>query len=887
MSVSPSSSSALARLIARAILPFFFLGDRRDDVEADVLELFERRRRQRGAMHAYARLIGDLASVARPRRSRSTTPPVIPRLSASMMDLRYGLRLFRKHPAVIGGTITGLALAMAVGTTVFTIVNAGVMRPYGMADPHSVVNVHMYAGDGGSMSTQWPYHAFIDLRDRASHARVEAFLRDGARLSTSSSDMPTRVDALLLVSGGYLPTLGAHAVLGRTLQPSDDAPGAPAVVVLNYGIWTSRLARDPQIVGKTIWLSGTPVTVVGVIESSFTGPVDNPPAFWVPFGSYAEVFRDRPLERTSDLSVSVIARVDPGVDRAAATSELSAIASSLDGLRVQSGRAQQNSSVVVRLEGAASPMDGPDAANMWALVGAMFGIVGLIVALACANVANLLLASAATRAREIGVRLALGASRGRILRQLLSESVVIGVVAGAGALVLSLWLVPIVARATGLPDTIDLRPDRMVLLFTAGIALVSGLGAGVAPARHASRNDLIGVIKSDGVQVGAPPKATRTRRWFIGFQAAVSMLLLVAAGLFLRAALRITHIDIGFEPDRLAAVSLGVPRNDHRTESEAFWQDALDRIRAVPSVENASLVMYPPFGGAIEMMQFNRGSGIYQINKNATDAAYFDTAGFRIVRGRGYTADEVRQNAPVAVVSESLVRDFLGGTEPIGASLEPISESLKDVHIVGVVAEAVTRRVQYQGNGTIYRPLAAKDLPFAQIVIRTRTPEAVLRPVEQAIKTIDPDIRPVTTLVSDAVARHMNEPRILAGLSASIALLALTLAVLGLYGVTTFVVRQRMWELHIRQAIGATASDIVRLLVRQSLSPVVIGLTIGLAIALAAAGVLTPVLSGLSPYDPAAIGGAVAVLLAAATAAVISPAIRASRADAAAGLRQI
>ena len=488
--------SPFARALVRAVLRVLPLGDRRDDVRSDVLELFEQRRRTRGRANAYTRLLADLVSVTSPRAfSGAPThrpPPRATTLGSWLTDLRYGLRVFRKHPAIIGATVGGLALAIGVGTTVFTIVNAGILRPYGMADPHSVVSVVMFARDGSSMSTVWPYHAFLDMRERARHARLEAFVRDGVRLSTSSAETPSHVDALLLVSGGYLPTLGAHAILGRTLQPGDDAPGAAPVAVLNHRTWAMRLHGDPQIVGKTIWLSGTPVTVVGVLESSFTGPVDNPPAVWAPFGSYAAIFRDHPLEPTSDMRVAVVARVEAPADRAGVTSELSAIAGSLGNLGLQSDQGATPPPTGVRLDGVASPMDGPDATDMLAVVGVTLAIVGLVIALACANVANLLLASAASRAREIGVRLALGASRGRILRQLLSESLTIACVAGAGGLLLSIWLVPIAASATGVPETVDLRPDLMVWLFTAAIAAVSGVGAGLTPARHAARGDLVG-----------------------------------------------------------------------------------------------------------------------------------------------------------------------------------------------------------------------------------------------------------------------------------------------------------------------------------------------------------------------------------------------------------
>jgi predicted permease len=866
------------------------LGTRRDECTSDIVELFARRRRDRGLIHAYWRLLQDLTSVVAWRRPSAASVPVRERpggVPSWLFDMRYGLRLVRRHPAVIGATVGGLALAIAVGTTVFTILNASVLRTYGMDQPGSVVNVRMLFTQGNS--TSWPYRAFIDMRDRARQSEVAASMDEGVHFSLTAGDGPARVDPLLLVSGNYLPALGGRAILGRSLLPSDDRLGAAPVVVVNHRFWTTRMNADRSLVGRAIWLSGHAVTVAGVIDPSFTGPVDRPPAFWAPFGSYGAIFGDRPFSRTSSSQVDVIARVDTRVDRAAAAQELSTIAASLPDVGIRSESGVLLPATGVRLDGASSPMDGPDSADMLAVVGLILLVVGLVLALSCANVANLLLAGAAARAREIGVRLALGASRRRILRQLLSESVVLGLLAGAAGLVLSMWLVPLVARLIGLSDLYDVRPDLAVIVFTAAIAVISGMGAGLAPARHGSRSDVLGMLKAGGAPAGSPPKVARTRRLFLGFQAAASVLLLVTAALFLRAAVRITHVDLGFDAARLVTVAPAFPRSDFDAAAAgAYWRIATERVRAMPSVEQVSLVLYPPFAGVVSIREVPRivsNGEPYRIYENRTDATYLATAGFQLTRGRWYTADEVRANAPVAVVSESVVRDFYGGSDPLGASLSAIAQDLTPIKIIGVIREAVTEHVRGPGNGTIHRPLPGPDVLAARLMIRTARPETIVRDLDAVLASVDPRVRPVASPVSQDVDRYMNEPKILAGVSGTIALLALVLAVLGLYGVTTFVVGQRMWEVHVRQAIGASSGDIIRLLIGQSLTPVAIGLVAGLAVALAAVRVLTPALLGVSPYDPAAIGGAVAVLLVAATAAVISPARRAARADPAAVLK--
>jgi predicted permease len=387
------------------------------------------------------------------------------------------------------------------------------------------------------------------------------------------------------------------------------------------------------------------------------------------------------------------------------------------------------------------------------------------------------------------------------------------------------------------------------------------------------------VLKSDGPAAGTPRHSSRLRRWFIGVQAAASIVLLVTAALFARAALHITRVDLGFDMDRLAAVAPGFSRSYPTAEIPAYWQLALERVRAIPSIERASLALYPPFGGAVSVTNLNRNGGPYQVFENRTDAAYFATAGLQIVRGRPYGAADVSANAPVAVVSEAIVRDFLDGQDPIGASLGVVLKDLSGVTIVGVVRDALTARVRGRGQGTIYRPLDPGSVAAARLVVRTDRPRGIVRELQNALVAVDARVQPNVAVVSDDVERYLNEPRVLAGLSGSIAGLALVLAVLGLYGVTAFVVGQRTREMGIRRAIGAPRGAIVGLVVRQSLAPVAIGLAVGLVLAVAGAPVLTPALSGISPYDPAAIGGAVLALFAAALAASVAPALRAATRD--------
>jgi putative ABC transport system permease protein len=864
------------------VLRLLPLGAERADSETDLAELYASRRRDRGRVYATRRLLGDVLSVATPR----------PNLSAAAQDMRYGLRLFRKHTAVVGITVVGLGLAIAMCTTVFSILSATILRPYDMDDPSTVVRVHRLFEQG--TATSWPYSAFAGLQ-RSTQVALEASLAERVVLGTGPGTPAAPPEPILFVSGGYLPLLGGRPLHGRTLEPSDDRPGAAPVVVISHAFWTRHFNGDAAIIGRAIAMGRGSVTVAGVLRPPFSGPLETPPSFWAPFATHSEVYGGAAIGPSNQIHVNVIARTAAG-GAPAAQEQLSAVAS-----RLPAGSQRTTGAL---LESAGSRIGGPDAGALYLVIAIIFLVVGLVLALACANVANLLLAGASTRAREFGIRIAMGASRQRLLRQLLTESLVVGAAAGAFGFLLSLWLVPTLAHLIGLSPAYDVRPDLSVMLFTFVIALGAGVGAGLAPARHGARSDVAGLIKSQSLHAGTSPRATRLRRGFIGFQAAASMLLLVTAALFLRAAMQITRTDLGFDADRLVSVGATFPQaaaaasEGDDASIAAYWRTALDRVRALPSVEGASLAMYPPFGGPVVLTERTHEGSPYTIVDNWTDAAYFQTAGFRIVRGRAYTPAEVEGHAPVAVVSESLARDFLPGVEPVGASLSLITlaTSRRDgaVTIIGVVADAVTWRVRAGGNGAIYRPIDPKTLvdagvttlADARIVIRTPHPAGAIRDVEAALVAIDSRMRPDSTIIGDDVAKYLNEPTILAGLSGAVALLALVLSVLGIFGVTSFVVSQRTQEVSVRMAIGATAGDVMRLLIGQNIWPVAVGLIAGLAVALLGSRVLGGALSGLSPYDPLAIVPAVLVLSLTALVAIAVPARRAARTDPASVLRQ-
>jgi predicted permease len=506
------------------------------------------------------------------------------------------------------------------------------------------------------------------------------------------------------------------------------------------------------------------------------------------------------------------------------------------------------------------------------------------------------MAAAVTRMREMGVRIALGATRGRLVRQVVTESLLLGLMAGGLGLLLATWIGPIFAAMVELSPDIDVAPNSRVLLFTVAVALTCGLCAGLAPARHGARGNVLLALQSQSGSRGVVPARLRTT--FVGFQAAVSMLMLVCAALLARTAILTTRADIGFDADRLLAVSLEPLRAG--LNQATYVQNAIAAVREVPSVEGVSVTQYPPFGGFNNYGRFTHGDRSYDLAINRADARYFATAGVRVLHGRAFTDEEVTRDAPVALIGDSVARAIFQGNDPLGQALSVVptrrDQRQEVITIIGVVADAMLRRPDSRSSGEMYRPLSQQSgvrftdqgFPYPpSLIVRTATLGITARAVEDALRRIDPGVRPRTSNVRDRLDSYFSSTRMIAWLSGPPALLALILAALGIYGVTAFVVSLRTGEVSVRMAMGASGADVWRLLVRDSLRPVIIGLTVGLFVALAVGRVFSRMLWGISPHDPLAIGVAATTLMAAGITAVIIPARRAARTDPANLLRQV
>jgi putative ABC transport system permease protein len=860
--------------LARVLLRLRPLGSRRSEIHADLLEAFIERAGRDGRLAAVRRYYVDVVSVWRWNPSGGRM------MRDVIQDLMYGLRVFRRNPGAVATTIAGLALAIGVSTAVFSLLNATLWFRPGVADPDSAVRVER-AWKGG-VSHGWPYVDFLTLREMSRDAKIEAttIIPESLMFSTTAPTMDrddSRRVRAGLVSGGYMTTFGARPLHGRVLLPADDVTGAQPVAVAGYTFWTRRLDSDPSVVGRLVWVNGKPVTIVGVTERRFTGVTDEPPALWMSFaGTQGLGYGYVPSSPTSRTSVAVVARMAAGSTIAHTEGQLGALAATLG----------DNSADQYRTTGAKLLPAGqrPEEKGRALIVALILSAVGLVVLLACVNVANLQLASAFTRQREIGVRLALGASKARIVRQLVTESIALGWAAGAMGLALAIWLGPVLARLIGVPITYDLAPDARVFTFLLVVSCAAGVGAGLAPARYGAGGDLLTPLKGDGPRVGRSGRPSRLRASLIGVQAAASLVLLVIASLAVRAAIRATQIDLGFDANRLIAVSGNPGRDD---AAKAYLDVAIERARAVPGVSAVSLAAAPPFSGGYIRMDFERGGEAHRTSLNRTRADYFSTVGLRIVRGRAYTEAEVAADAPVAMVSETLARRLWGSAEPLGQVLDDFKliDKAPRVTVIGVVSDAVTARLQEIRTAAVYRPLT--QMRFARMVVRSEgPPEAVLPALRAALLPIDPRVRVEISPVRDGLQRELETPRSFAMIAGYVAGLALALAVIGIYGVTTFVTGQRTREIGLRIAVGASRADVVRLLLGDGLRSVVLGLGGGLILALIGSRFFTGALYGVRALDQIAFAAAAITLLVAAALAAYVPTRRAARVDPVVVLRQ-
>jgi predicted permease len=870
------SAAGRAPKLSRLLLNLRPLGDRRDEIAADLDELFIKRASALGPRAARRRYRRDVLSLW-VRRAPGRRAPEGPRepagrarwLAGLVDDLRYGTRVFRRQPALVTLAFAGLAVAIGIATAAFTFAHAAFLQPIAVADPDSVVSVTRVTGrmriELGGMSLA----DFQAIRDAARTVRPEAAFRTSAQVTDATAGLADQPLRTTFVSDTFFGTFGARPAAGRLLVPSDDATGAP-VAVLMHARWQATFGGDPGVVGRTIHSNGVPVTIVGVLEPGFGGPfkTEDLADMFLPLSAVGQIEDSARLERhrgVATLAYEVSGRLVGGATVEQADAEVQAIGASI-GLRLD----DPDRPVGITARPATQALDG----DVVGLLAVVVAVVGLVVLLAAANVANLLLAGTTTRGQEIAARLALGASPRRILRQLLTESLLLGVVAGAAGVVAASWLITAGARLFGASPNLDLSPDPAVIALIGVVSLAVGLVAGLGPARHAIRGDVAAVLKGTSTAVAAGSMG-RLRASFVGVQAASSMLLLVLTALFARALVEASSLELPFDPGQLVEVQATSYGGKAALPADQFWSQALDRALGLPGVEAASIVERGPFGGVQPSPTSLPGADNYPVLVPRVDHRFFDATQVRVLSGRTFTAEEVSAGAPVVVVSEKYARAFWPGQNPIGQNPSHVARDQADADVIGVVEDVPwsINPPRYFGAATVFRPLA--DRGEARLLARVSDADAAMPVLQDALGAIDRGRRLRAFRISDRMTGNLRLHANLASIAGVLGALALTLAVIGLFGVTAFVVGLRRREIGIRLAIGAGRGDVVGLVFRQGMRPVVIGLGVGLALAMAGAQVFTGILAGgVGPRDPVALASAVALLLGAAGAGVFVPARR-------------
>ena len=811
-------------------------------------------------------------------------------------DLRYALRMMRRNPGFTLVAVLTLALGIGVNTTLFSAYNAMALKPLPVSDPAHVVRLERWfaSRSQGSVQYAFSYPEYLYLRD---HARsFSGMTASSWHVRTAAEWRGGRVADRLqgqLVSANYFAVMGVGARLGRTFFAGEDGvPGGNPVLVLSAAAWQRRFQSDPQIVGQIVRLNGTAFTVIGVTWEDFTGTAIEPatPDFWAPLSMQTQIAPGRNwLPNPDDARFHLLARMKTRVTMAPAQAEA-------DLLLRQFAATYQPRDKTLRLTlQRTSYLGNTEDPRFQAAVAALMLVVGLVLLVACANIANMLLARGAERQREIGLRLALGASRGRIVRQLLTESVALGIAGGAAGLLLSAWcnrllwvvLESVVFAPFGgeMRLALDLSADVRVYAYALALSVVTGVLFGLSPALQFTRPNLV----SDGW------KKSRVRGFLVGAQVAVSMLLLITTGLLLRGMARSRIADPGFETRGLYMLTADF--GDDPVVANERQRRLLEHVVLARGVESAATGGVPMTGTWTPPIVAGDVRG--RTLASVANETYLATLGVPLVRGRGFTRADVARNAAVAVISEGTARSFWPARDPLGQRFQldmNFRGTMTEFEVIGIVKDVRYSNPTRLDPAHVYLTARPRDFEHALLRVRGDAPLA-LAAIRAEVARADRDLLPSLSLIGiEAGPMRLQKlaVQLCAGFAGVLAAIALLLAGVGIYGVIAFLVSRRTREIGVRMALGADAADVLREVVLGGLRPVAVGIAIGMAGAAALSAVLHSTLSfpgsadllyGLSAYDPVTFGGLAVFLLLVAAAAGAIPARRAVNVDPAVALR--
>jgi putative ABC transport system permease protein len=794
-------------------------------------------------------------------------------------DLRFGARTLAKRPGFTLVAVLTLALGIGANTAIFSVVNAVLLRPLPFRDAEQLTLVYET-----TQSVPRDFISVPNLEDYRAGSRTfegfSTFVPQSVNLTGAGAE-PERVVGAFVTSS-FFSVVGVEPARGRAFIAEDDAQGGGQVAILNHDLWVRRFGADPDILGKSLTFNGEPYTVVGVMAEGFglpstTTDVLLPAQKWPNY---------KPVRSTHN--AWVIGRIRAGVTREAAEDELRAIAK-----RLEEAYPEDNRGRGVTLVGLQEYFIEDIRPGLLVLLTA----VGLILLIACANIANLLLARGAARQREVALRSALGASRLRLLRQLLTETLLLALAGGAAGLLLAQWGVDaLVALNPGeLPTAQKIGLDGRVLGFSLGLSALTGVVFGLVPALQLSKTDVTRALKEGSRGGGEGRQRARLRGAFVVAQVALSLVLLVSAGLLLNSFYRLLSASPGFDPQNLLTMEYRMPKNRYAKGEQqwTFHREVVERVGRLPGVESAAVVRGLPFSGngftvtyAVPGQSPPPPGQEPKTLENAIDPNYLTTVGLPLIRGRNFTHADGPDAPPVILVNRTLAEKVWPGEDPLGKQLE-LPDAKVTASVVGVVGDAKQFDIGEPQRPQVYTAYAQNPHIFGTLVVRSRVePLSLAESVKKTVWSVDPEqpvwkVRTVERLIEMNVAGR----RFVLTLMACFAALAVLLTALGLYGVISYTVAQRTHEIGVRVALGARGRDVLRLVLGQGMRLVLVGLALGLAGAFAATRLMQGLLYGVTATDPATYGLVALLLAAVALLACYLPARRATRVDPLVALR--
>jgi len=787
-------------------------------------------------------------------------------------DLRYALRQLVKSPSFTAIAILTLALGIGACSAIFSVVNVVLLQPLDYPEANRIVAIRE------TNLPQFPEFSvsppnYIDWEKQTkSYEHLAAY--GGAQLNLTGEGEPQRLVGVK-ATAHYFDVYGVKPVLGRMLLPEEDAPGKNHVVVLSYPFWQRVFGGARDVVGREVQLNGEPYNIVGVAPLGFglASKVDA----WIPMAF-------KPDETANDARgghyINVVGRLKPGVTVAQARAELEVIASQL---------AQQYPDSNKGWGILMMPLQDYSVRDVKPVLYTLLGAVGCVLLIACANLANLLLARATARHREISIRAALGASRARLVRQLLTESVVLSLFGGVAGLLLARWgLDALLALApTSLPRITEIHLDSRVLLFSLVLSVVTGLVFGIAPAWLAARADVNEALKQGSRGSTEGGARGRLRSALVVLEVTFALMLLGGAGLLARSFMQLAHVDPGFNPANATLLRLSLPQKKYELPAQqtAFANALLDRVKALPGVQAAGITHSMPLVGDY-VLGFNiegrpaiAPSDLPSTNYYAVTPDYFRAMGIRLIRGRTFTPQDDAKAPRVALINETMARQHFPNEDPIGKRINITNGPDAWREIIGIVADIKQYGVDEATSAQSYEPFAQVPFSSLNVVVRTNgSPAALLGALRPAVYAVDKDqpigaIRPLEEIVADSIARQRFAMTLLTVFS----LVALVIAAVGIYGVMAYSVVQRTGEFGIRMALGAQQRDVLRLVLMQGGKLIGLGLIIGLAATLAASRAMGSMLFNTSAQDPLTLGAITVLLGAVALVACLLPANRATK----------